>query len=85
MRVTYRSRRGELSTGQWDVDRVHARIRALGEQATATFEAWRLPARRHRLRRRAGHLLGAVHPRRVAAERSPLCERAGARNVAREP
>ncbi|MFF7476978.1 transposase family protein [Streptomyces sp. NPDC008092] len=42
VRVPYRGRREELSAGQQAVNRSHAKIRALGEQAMATLKTWRL-------------------------------------------
>jgi hypothetical protein len=42
VRVPYRRRRDKLSAGQKAVNRAHAKIRALGEQAMATLKTWRL-------------------------------------------
>ncbi|MEU9406706.1 transposase family protein [Streptomyces sp. NPDC048281] len=42
VRVPYRGRREKLSAGQQAVNRSHAKIRALGEQAMATLKTWRL-------------------------------------------
>ncbi|MGH3309691.1 MAG: transposase family protein [Streptomyces sp.] len=42
IRVPYRGRWANLSTGQRAVNISHARIRAVGEQAMATLKAWRL-------------------------------------------
>lgn len=42
VRVPYRGRWESLSAGQKAVNRSHARIRALVEQAVATLKAWRL-------------------------------------------
>ncbi|MFD5513742.1 transposase family protein [Streptomyces sp. NPDC127051] len=42
VRVPFRGRWEKLSTGQQAVNRSHAKIRALGEQATATLKTWRL-------------------------------------------
>jgi hypothetical protein len=42
VRVPYRGRWETLSTGQQAVNRSHARIRALVEQAIATLKSWRL-------------------------------------------
>jgi hypothetical protein len=42
VRVPYRGRWENLSAGQQAVNRSHARIRALGEQAMATLKTWRL-------------------------------------------
>jgi hypothetical protein len=41
-RVPYRGRWENLSAGQQAVNRSHAKIRALGEQALATLKTWRL-------------------------------------------
>ncbi|MFC9082947.1 transposase family protein, partial [Streptomyces sp. NPDC057062] len=41
-RVPFRGRWDRLSPGQRAVNRSHARIRALGEQAMATLKTWRL-------------------------------------------
>ena len=42
VRVPYRGPWAKLSAGQQAVNRTHAKIRALGEQAMATLKAWRL-------------------------------------------
>lgn len=42
VRVPYRGRRENLSQGQQAVNRSHARIRALVEQAVATLKSWRV-------------------------------------------
>jgi DDE superfamily endonuclease/Helix-turn-helix of DDE superfamily endonuclease len=42
VRVPYRGRWEKLSAGQQAVNRSHAKIRALGEQAIATLKTWRL-------------------------------------------
>ena len=42
VRVPFRGKHRNLSTGQQAVNVAHARIRALGEQAMATLKAWRL-------------------------------------------
>jgi hypothetical protein len=42
VRLAYRGRRDSLSTGQQAVNRSHAKIRALVEQAIATLKSWRL-------------------------------------------
>ncbi|MCX4825958.1 transposase [Streptomyces sp. NBC_01142] len=42
VRVPFRGKHRNLSTGQQGVNVAHARIRALGEQAMATLKAWRL-------------------------------------------
>lgn len=42
VRVPYRGRWEKLSAGQQAVNRSHAKIRALGEQAMATLKTWRL-------------------------------------------
>ncbi|MEU5098498.1 transposase family protein [Streptomyces sp. NPDC020996] len=42
VRTPYRGRWETLSTGQKAVNRSHAKIRALGEQAAATLKSWRL-------------------------------------------
>ncbi|MER7485042.1 transposase family protein [Streptomyces sp. NPDC126497] len=42
VRLPYRGRWGSLSTGQQAVNRSHAKIRALVEQAIATLKSWRL-------------------------------------------
>lgn len=42
VRVPYRGRWDRLSTGRQAVDRSHAKIRALVEQAVATLKSWRL-------------------------------------------
>ncbi|MFG2134190.1 IS5 family transposase [Streptomyces sp. NPDC048751] len=42
VRVPYRGRWDRLSTGQQAVNRSHAKIRALVEQAVATLKSWRL-------------------------------------------
>ncbi|MFE5039051.1 transposase family protein [Streptomyces sp. NPDC056683] len=42
VRLPYRGRWDSLSTGQQAVNRSHARIRALAEQAIATLKSWRL-------------------------------------------
>ncbi|MFC9091279.1 transposase family protein [Streptomyces sp. NPDC048231] len=42
VRVPFRGRWDRLSAGQQAVNRAHARIRALGEQAMATLKNWRL-------------------------------------------
>lgn len=42
VRVPYRGRWETLSTGQQAVNRSHAKIRALVEQAVATLKSWRL-------------------------------------------
>ncbi len=42
VRTPYWGRWGTLSTGQTAVNRSHAKIRALVEQAMATLKAWRL-------------------------------------------
>ncbi|MFJ2568468.1 MULTISPECIES: transposase family protein [unclassified Streptomyces] len=42
VRVPFRGRWDRLSPGQQAVNRSHARIRALGEQAMATLKTWRL-------------------------------------------
>lgn len=42
VRVPYRGRWHDLSAGQQAVNRSHAKIRALGEQAMATLKTWRL-------------------------------------------
>ncbi|MFG2794821.1 transposase family protein [Streptomyces sp. NPDC048419] len=42
VRVPYRGRRDKLSVGQQAVNRSHAKIRALDEQAMATLKSWRL-------------------------------------------
>lgn len=42
VRVPYRGRWEKLSAGQQAVNRAHAKIRALGEQAMATLKTWRL-------------------------------------------
>ncbi|MBW8703353.1 hypothetical protein MBT84_27540 [Streptomyces sp. MBT84] len=42
VRVPFRGRWDRLSPGQRAVNRSHARIRALGEQAMATLKTWRL-------------------------------------------
>lgn len=42
VRVPYRGRWDKLSVGQQAVNRSHAKIRALGEQAMATIKSWRL-------------------------------------------
>ncbi|MFD3589505.1 IS5 family transposase [Streptomyces sp. NPDC058683] len=42
VRVPYRGRWEKLSAGQQSVNRAHAKIRALGEQAMATLKTWRL-------------------------------------------
>lgn len=42
VRVPYRGRWENLSAGQQTVNRAHAKIRALGEQAMAAPKAWRL-------------------------------------------
>ncbi|MET8138601.1 IS5 family transposase [Streptomyces sp. NPDC005251] len=42
VRLPYRGRWGSLSTGQRAVNRSHAKIRALVEQAIATLKSWRL-------------------------------------------
>ncbi|WP_281727978.1 transposase family protein [Streptomyces sp. RKND-216] len=42
MRVPYWGRWATLSAGQQAVDRSHAKIRALVEQAMATLKSWRL-------------------------------------------
>ncbi len=42
MLVPYRGRWEKLSAGQQAVNRSHAKIRALGEQAMATLKTWRL-------------------------------------------
>lgn len=42
VRVTYRGRWDALSSGQKAVNRSHAKIRALVEQAVATLKDWRL-------------------------------------------
>ena len=40
--MPYRGRWEKLSAGQQTVNRAHAKIRALGEQAMATLKTWRL-------------------------------------------
>ncbi|MEV8311849.1 transposase family protein [Streptomyces flavidovirens] len=42
VRVPYRGRWAKLSAGQQKVNRAHAKIRALGEQAMATLKTWRI-------------------------------------------
>jgi hypothetical protein len=42
VRVPYRGRWASLSSGQQAVNRSHAKIRALVEQAVATLKAWRI-------------------------------------------
>lgn len=42
IRVPYRGRWEQLSVGRQEVNRAHAQIRALGEQAMATLKTWRL-------------------------------------------
>ena len=42
VRVPYRGRWEKLSAGQQAVNRSHAQIRALGEQAMAGLKTWRL-------------------------------------------
>jgi hypothetical protein len=42
VRLPYRGRWDSLSTGQKAVNRSHAKIRALVEQAIATLKSWRL-------------------------------------------
>jgi hypothetical protein len=42
VRLPYRGRWDSLSTGQQAVNRSHAKIRALVEQAIATLKSWRL-------------------------------------------
>lgn len=42
VQVPYRGRWENLSAGQQAVNRSHAKIRALGEQAMATLKTWRL-------------------------------------------
>jgi hypothetical protein len=42
VRVPYHGRWERLSAGQQEVNRAHAKIRALGEQAMATLKTWRL-------------------------------------------
>ena len=42
IRLPYRGRRETLSAGQQAVNRSHAKIRALVEQAMATLKTWRL-------------------------------------------
>ncbi|MFF5504589.1 IS5 family transposase [Streptomyces roseolus] len=42
VRVPFRGKHRNLSTGQQAVNIAHARIRALGEQAMATLKTWRL-------------------------------------------
>lgn len=42
VRVPYRGRWVTLSAGQKAVNRTHAKIRAVGEQAMATLKSWRL-------------------------------------------
>jgi hypothetical protein len=42
VRVPFRGRWDQLSTGKKAVNRAHAKIRALGEQAMATLKSWRL-------------------------------------------
>lgn len=43
VRVPFRGRRNKLSARKKAVNRAHAMIRALGEQAMATLKSWRLP------------------------------------------
>lgn len=42
VRVPYHGRWEKLSAGQKAVNRAHAKIRAVGEQAMATLKSWRL-------------------------------------------
>jgi hypothetical protein len=42
LRLPYRGRWDTLSTGQQAVNRSHAKVRALVEQAIATLKSWRL-------------------------------------------
>lgn len=42
VRVPYHGRWEKLSAGEQKVNRAHAKIRALGEQAMATLKTWRL-------------------------------------------
>jgi hypothetical protein len=42
VRVPFRGRWNKLSAGKKAVNRTHAKIRALGEQAMATLKSWRL-------------------------------------------
>ncbi|MGW2209769.1 transposase family protein [Streptomyces sp. NPDC001781] len=42
VRVPFRGRWNKPSAGKKAVDRAHEKVRALGEQAMATFKSWRL-------------------------------------------
>ncbi|MFG1665149.1 transposase family protein [Streptomyces sp. Y7] len=42
VRLPYRGRWADLSVGQQAVNRAHAKVRALVEQAVATLKSWRL-------------------------------------------
>ncbi len=67
-----------LSRGQKDVNRSHARIRAIGERAVATLKTWKVPARlpclpTPRDRGRPGH------PRSATRRRWPSLTMKGSR------
>ncbi|GAB2443684.1 hypothetical protein GCM10027187_03470 [Streptosporangium sandarakinum] len=52
--------RPRLSRGQKDVNRAHARIRALGERAIATLKTWKAPAKLRCRPRRATATVQAI-------------------------
>lgn len=52
--------RPRLSRGQKDVNRAHARIRALGERAIATLKTWKVPAKLRCRPRRATSTMQAI-------------------------
>lgn len=67
VRIPYRGRWETLSAGQQAVNRSHAKIRALAEQAVATLKSWRLL---RKLRCSTSHitsLVQAVHYLRLAS------------------
>ncbi len=67
VRLPYRGRWESLSTGQQAVNRSHAKIRALVEQAIATLKSWRLLRRLRCSTTRIARLVQAVLVLQLAA------------------
>jgi DDE superfamily endonuclease len=53
-------RRPPLSRNQKAVNRAHAKIRGIGERATATLKTWKLLAKLHCCPQRATQLVAAI-------------------------
>lgn len=75
VRVPYWGRWETLSDGQKTVNRSHAKIRALVEQAVATLKSWRL-LRKLRCSTTRITSLGSGRPDPASGELRPIMERA---------